>query len=72
MMKGLDVLGCPAVISTLFDPALRPPRLAAVLRWAAEGAIRPHVSHGFPLADFRAALRARWSGDVVGGCVVRP
>ena len=72
MMKGLDVLGCPAVISTLFDPSLRPPRLAAVLRWAAEGAIRPHVSHTFPLAAFRDAMRARWRGEVVGGAVVVP
>jgi NADPH2:quinone reductase len=72
MMKGLDVLGCPAVISTLHDPSLRPPRLAAVLRWAAEGAIRPHVSHVFPLGAFRDALRARWRGEVVGGAVVVP
>jgi NADPH2:quinone reductase len=72
LMKGLDVLGCPAAISTLFDPTLRPPRLAAVLRWAEEGKIRPHVSHAFPLAEFRAAMRARWGGEVIGGCVVRP
>jgi NADPH2:quinone reductase len=31
MMKGLSVLGCPAVISTLHDPTLRPPRLAQIL-----------------------------------------
>src|SRR4029077_13097122 len=28
MMKGLDVLGCPTVISTVNDPSLRAPRLA--------------------------------------------
>lgn len=72
MMKGLDVLGCPAAISTLFDPALRPPRLAAVLGWAAEGKIHPHVSHAFALTEFRSALHARWAGEVTGGCVVRP
>src|SRR5262249_11701982 len=58
MMKGLDVLGCPTVIATVQDPGIRPPRLAAVLRWAEEGRIRPHVSHAFPLADFRRAMRA--------------
>jgi len=72
MMKGLDVLGCPTVISTIEDPALRPPRLAQVLAWAEAGAIQPHVSHTFPLAEFRAAMHAKWSGDVLGGCVVQP
>lgn len=72
LMKGLDVLGCPTVIATVQDPSLRPPRLAAVLAWAASGAIRPHVSHRFPLSEVAAALRAKWAGEVVGGCVVNP
>lgn len=72
MMKGLDVLGCPTVISTVNDPSLRPPRLAAVLGWAERGEIRPCVSRTYPLAQFKEALRAKWSGEVIGGCVVRP
>lgn len=72
MMKGLDVLGCPTVISTVNDPALRAPRLAQILRWAQAGQIRPHVSHAFPLAEFKAAMRAKWNGEPVGGCVVHP
>jgi len=72
MMKGLDVLGCPTVISTVENPALRAPRLAAVLGWAAEGKIRPRVSHRFPLERFADAMRAKWSGEVVGGCVLHP
>jgi NADPH2:quinone reductase len=72
MMKGLDVLGCPTVISTVNDPSLRAPRLAQVLRWAEAGQIRPYVSHAFPLAEFKAAMRAKWSGEVIGGCVVHP
>jgi len=72
MMKGLDVLGCPTAISTLHDPASRAPRLAQVLAWAEEGHIRPHVSHAFPLADFQAAMRAKWNGEVTGGCVLHP
>jgi NADPH2:quinone reductase len=72
MMKGLDVLGCPMAISTAMDPTSRPPRLAQVLAWAASGAIRPHVSHRFPLAEYKTAMRAKWSGDVVGGCVLEP
>ncbi|APR81285.1 Quinone oxidoreductase [Minicystis rosea] len=72
MMKSLDVLGCPTVISTVVNPASRPPRLAQVLRWAEEGKIRPHVSHTFPLTAFREAMKARWDGDVIGGCVLHP
>lgn len=72
MMKGLDVLGCPTVISTVKDPSIRAPRLERVLEWAEAGALRPHVSHVFALADFRAALRAKWTGEVVGGCALHP
>ena len=71
-MKGLSVLGAPAVISVGRDPSLRPPRLAQVLAWAASGEIAPHVSHAFPLERFRDAMRARWDGEVIGGCVLRP
>lgn len=72
MMKGLDVLGCPTVISTVVDPRLRPPRLAKVMEWAARGDIRPHISHEFALEDFKAAMLAKWRGEVVGGCVLHP
>lgn len=72
MMKGLDVLGCPTAIATAQDPSIRATRLAQVLAWAASGQIRPHVSHAFPLTEFKAALRAKWHGEVIGGCVVHP
>ncbi len=72
MMKGLDVLGSPAVISTVKQPGLRPPRLAQILAWAADGTIRPHVSHTFPLSAFKDAMRAKWRGEVIGGAVLQP
>jgi NADPH:quinone reductase len=72
MMKGLDVLGCPTVISTVQDPSLRPPRLQQILAWAAEGKLKPHVSHRFPLAQIVDAMRAKWTGAVIGGAVVHP
>lgn len=72
MMKGLDVLGCPTVIATQNDPSIRAPRLETLLRWVSEGTIVPHVSHGFALADFAEAMRAKWGGNFVGGGVVRP
>jgi NADPH:quinone reductase len=72
MMKGLDVLGCPTVISTVQDPSIRAPRLEAVLGWAASGKITPRVSHVFALSEFKAAMRCKWNGEVVGGCVLHP
>jgi NADPH2:quinone reductase len=71
MMKSLDVLGCPTAISTARDPATRAPRLAAVLAWAEAGRIRPHVSHVFPLEQYREAMAAKWRGEVIGSCVLR-
>ena len=72
LMKGLDVLGCPTAISTVNDPSIREERMAQIWRWAEEGKIRPHVSHVFALADFKEAMRAKWGGDVIGGCVLHP
>jgi NADPH2:quinone reductase len=60
------------VISTQNDPSLRPPRLAQILRWAEEGKIRPHVSRTYPIAEFKEAMRAKWNGEIVGGCVLHP
>ncbi len=72
LMKSLDVLGCPTAISTAMNPASRAPRLAQILAWAEEGKIRPHVSHVYPLAEFRQAMRDKWNGVITGGAVLRP
>jgi NADPH2:quinone reductase len=72
MMKGLDVLGCPTVISTVMNPASRAPRLERVWRWAEEGKIEPYVSRTYPLEQFKDAMRAKWNGEIVGGCVLHP
>jgi NADPH:quinone reductase len=72
LIKGIDVLGCPTAIATVHDPSIRAPRLAQVLAWAEQGRIRPHVSHVFPLSNYRDAMRAKWRGEVIGGCVVHP
>ncbi len=71
-MKGLDVLGCPMVIATKNDPSLRPPRLAQIMAWVAEGKITPYVSHSFDLGQVKDAMRAKWRGEPTGGCVLHP
>ncbi|MEO8552431.1 MAG: zinc-binding dehydrogenase, partial [Kofleriaceae bacterium] len=71
MMKGLDVLGCPTVISTVHDPSIRAARLAQVLAWARDGQLVPHVARAYPLAEFKAALEAKWRGTYAGGIVLQ-
>jgi NADPH:quinone reductase len=72
LMKGLDVLGCPAAISIAKDPSSRTARFDQVWSWAAAGRIRPRVSHVFSLPDAAAAMRAKWTGEVIGGAVLHP
>jgi NADPH2:quinone reductase len=75
MMKGLDVLGCPTVISTHRVPSIRRPRLAAIDAWIEEGKLVPHVGRTFAwdgsLDSARAALRAKWRSEAVGTVVLR-
>jgi NADPH:quinone reductase len=72
MMKSLDVLGCPTVISAVNDPSLRGPRHELLWGWVESGALKPFVSHVFPLADVKKAMRAKWSGEITGGGVLHP
>jgi NADPH2:quinone reductase len=72
MMKGLDVLGCPTVISAIMNPSIRAARFERVWSWAESGALKPYIGKTFPLDDYKAAMRAKWNGEVVGGCCVHP
>jgi NADPH2:quinone reductase len=72
MMKGLDVLGCPAAIAAHRDPAMRDRRRARVLQWTKEGRIVPHVSQAFPMSEYKSAMRAKWESRFVGGVALHP
>jgi NADPH2:quinone reductase len=72
MMKGLDVLGCPAVISAHRDPAIRTKRLECIFDWVNDGSITPYVGHSFEMDDVRDALRAKWESRFVGAHVLHP
>ena len=72
MMKGVDVLGCPTVISTHRDPSLRAPRLEQLLSWVDGGKLSPCVGGVFPMSRINDAMRAKWTSRFVGGCVVHP
>lgn len=71
-MKGLSVMGCPAVITVERSPQLREPRKSLILEWAAAGRITPYVSRTFPLRQARDALGSRWDGSAAGGVAVHP
>lgn len=72
MMKGLKVMGCPTVISTQHDASIRPTRLNKIMEWVESGQLKPYISHTYPLADVKTALKAKWTGEIIGGCVVHP
>ncbi len=72
LMKGLDVLGCPTVISAVNDPTLRAPRHELIWRWVESGELTPFVSNVYPLAEVKEAMRAKWRGDFIGGGVLHP
>ena len=72
MMKGIDVLGSPTVISTVRDPSIRAERLRAIMGWVDAGQLQPYVAESYPLTEFKKAMRAKWSSQHVGGCVIRP
>jgi NADPH2:quinone reductase len=71
MMKGLNVLGCPTVISTQRDPSIRKGRLEQILAWVDSG-LTPYVTQSYAMTDIQAAMHAKWSSQFVGGCVVHP
>ena len=72
MMKGLDVLGCPAAISAHRDPSLSVTRRNKILGWVEEGKIVPLVAKTYAIDDVREALLAKWESRFVGGIVLTP
>ncbi len=72
MMKGLDVLGCPAVISAQHDPSIRKQRHKDLMAWVEAGHLKPYISHTYPLEQAKEAMLAKWNGEIIAGCVLHP
>lgn len=79
MMKGLRVIGCPAVISLSAQgpekgAAIMKRRVRDITEWTSSGKLpAPVVARSFPLAEVQAALRTRvMSGSENGSTVVIP
>lgn len=66
LIKGASVLGVRAGESARRDPALGAARQAALDQLAAQGKLRPHVSHRLPLARFAEAMRLITDRKAIG------
>jgi NADPH2:quinone reductase len=66
MIKGASVLGVRAGEAVRKNPALGEVRIKALLAWADEGKIRPHISHRLPLEDYAQAMRLLIDRKAIG------
>ena len=66
MIKGASVLGVRAGEAVRKNPALGEVRIEALLQWAGEGKIRPHISHRLPLQDYAQAMRLLTDRKAIG------
>ncbi|HYM02694.1 MAG TPA: NADPH:quinone oxidoreductase family protein, partial [Stellaceae bacterium] len=66
LLKGCSVIGVRAGEATRHDPAAGKAVHDALFAAAAEGHLRPHVSHTLPLARFAEAMRLLMSRQAIG------
>ena len=66
LIKGASVLGVRAGEAARRNPALAAARISALLAWAEDGKIRPHVSHRLPLEQVAEAMRLLIERKAVG------
>jgi NADPH:quinone reductase len=70
MIKGYSLIGLRAGESSRRDPDLAVRTDAALATLAAEGVMRPHISHRFGLENIADALKALEDREVIGRAVV--
>jgi NADPH2:quinone reductase len=66
LMKGASIVGVRAGEAIRRDPALGRARLTALYDLAAQGKIKPHVSHRVPLPRFAEAMRLLTDRQAIG------
>ena len=72
LMKGLNILGCPAAIAAHRDLEERDRRVKDILTWAERGELEPRVGAVFALDQVEQAIASKWKSNAVGGIVLRP
>ncbi|MBA1145873.1 NADPH:quinone oxidoreductase family protein [Ectothiorhodospiraceae bacterium WFHF3C12] len=70
LIKGYSIMGVRAGESARRFPERARAGTQRLLELAAQGHLRPHISHSFPLAEAAGALRTLETRAVVGRCVL--
>lgn len=70
LLKCISIVGVRAIEHLTRNPIEGPAYQRWMLAHAAEGHLRPHISHRFPLKDFRAALDVLQSRAAIGRVVL--
>jgi NADPH2:quinone reductase len=70
LLKGCAVIGVRAGEAARRDPAAGARTAAALVRLAADGVMRPAISHRVPLAEAAVAMRAMLDRQVIGKAVL--
>jgi NADPH:quinone reductase len=72
LLKGCSVIGVRAGEAGRQDPARGRAALAALLDYAAQGHLRPHISHRLPLSEFARGMRLLMERQAIGRVVLMP
>jgi NADPH:quinone reductase len=72
LIKGASVLGVRAGEAARRDPELGRRRIAALLDLAAQGVVRPNVSHRLPLSEWATGMRLLLERKVIGRVALLP
>lgn len=70
LLKGARVMGVRAGEMARRDPSFYEPRIKQLYAWAAEGHLKPHIGHRFPLSEFRAAMNTVAGRQAIGRVVI--
>jgi len=72
LLKGCELVGVFWGRHTKTEPAAYREQVSRLLRWCAEGSIRPHIDHVFPLEKTAEALRMMESRQIKGKIIIKP
>ena len=70
LIKGIDAVGVRIGLLNEVDPALATANMKALLEFAAQGKLKPRISHRFPLEQAAEAVRAVIERTVIGKAVL--
>jgi NADPH:quinone reductase len=72
LLKGCELVGVFWGRHTKLNPAVYREQVSRLLRWGAEGSIRPHIDRVFPLEETADALRMMESRQIKGKIIIKP